>query len=299
MRDLAPPSPTPSRPLIGLRDVADAFDLIVCDVWGVVHDGRAHTPSAVDALTRFRARGGRVVLLTNAPRPHGAVIAQLDTLGVPRASYDAVVSSGDVTVDLMAARGARRVFHLGPPRDGDVFHEAGRRLGRPVLRVGVETAEEVVCTGLFRDDDALEPYETLLVAMRQRDLTMICANPDRVVHSGDHLLWCAGALADRYAALGGVVKQAGKPYPAIYDAALRRAQTWGARPSSDRILAIGDGLFTDMAGAAAQGWRGLFISGGVHRAAIHPAAGFDAAAYERLAREANAAPFAHLRRLTW
>ncbi len=288
-----------TRAIAGLRDIAADYDLILCDVWGVVHDGVAHTPSAADALMRFRGQGGKVVLLTNAPRPHPTIAPMLDAFGLPRAAYDALVSSGDVTLELMVARGAAPVHHLGPERDRSLFADAAARLGRPVPRVGVETAGYVVCTGLFGDDDALEPYRPTLAAMRARDLTMICANPDIVVHTGDKLIYCAGALAQQYEEMGGKVVQAGKPHAIIYRTALSVAGALGLDTARARTLAVGDGMFTDMAGAAAQGFDGLFVSGGIHRDEIGGSGGVDAAALRALAQRAGAAPRAVLPALAW
>lgn len=283
----------------GLRDIAPDYDLILCDVWGVVHDGVTHAPAAADALTRFRATGGRVVLITNAPRPHPTIVPMLDRMGLPRAAYDAIVSSGDVTLDLIVARGAAPVCHLGPARDRSLFSDAEARLRRPLPLVGADSAEYVVCTGLFDDADPLDPYQPMLEAMRARDLTMICANPDIVVHVGDRLVYCAGALAENYEKLGGKAIQAGKPHAIIYETALRVAESLGAACARERTLAIGDGMFTDMAGAAAQGFDGLFISGGVHRADLHGPGGLDDAACRALARKAGAAPRAWLQALAW
>ena len=290
---------TLARPVAGLRDLASSYDLILCDVWGVVHDGVTHTPSAAEALMRYRAGGGKVILLTNAPRPHPPVIEMLDDFGLPRAAYDAVVSSGDVTLDLMVARGPRPVFHLGPARDHSLFDDAAPRLGAPVARVDVASADYVVCTGLFNDDERPESYEPVLRAMRARNLPMICANPDIVVHSGDRLIWCAGALADMYVKIGGDVAQAGKPYAIIYEAALKVATRLSGGRSPRAVLAIGDGMFTDMRGAAQQNFDGLFISGGIHRDALHGPKGLDAEAYRALATEAGAQPVAQLVALTW
>ena len=282
----------------GLRDLAGDYDLILCDVWGVVHDGVVHTPSAADALTRFRAGGGRIVLLTNAPRPSDDIVPMLDRMGLARTAYDGIVSSGDVTVALMAARAGELVYHLGPRRDEHLFAAFSRLTGRPDPRAALEAADYMVCSGLFSDDDPIEPYLPGLRTAAARGLPMICANPDIVVHVGDRLVYCAGALAREYEAMGASVMQAGKPHAAIYRQALARAAELGAKPDP-RVLAIGDGMFTDMAGAAAQGIDALFISGGIHRDAVLGAGGFDAAACRALAAEAKAAPRAQSPALVW
>ena len=294
-----------TKPISGLSALAPDYDVILSDVWGVVHDGRTHTPSAADALQRFRARGGVVVLITNAPRPAAPIQRMLDNFGLPRAAYDSIVSSGDITVGLVAERGAAPLHHIGPPRDLSLFDTVAERTGEKPALLPLAEAEYVVCTGLFDDYEDPEPYMPTLHTMRERDLTMICANPDIVVHSGPDLLWCAGALAERYMGLGGKVIMAGKPHAIIYEAALKRAQELRGKPfDRSRVLAIGDGLFTDVRGAAAQGFDALFITSGIHRDALHPAAAeddwsVDEAAYRGLLAEAGAAPAAHLRDLVW
>ena len=289
----------------GLAALAPRYDVILSDVWGVVHDGRTHTPSAADALARFRSKGGTVVLITNAPQPWKPIQKMLDNFGLPRESYDTIVSSGDVTVRLVAERGTQPLHHIGPPRDLSLFDTVAEATGERPPLLPLEQAEYVVCTGLFDDYESPDPYMPSLRAMRERDLPMICANPDIVVHSGPDLLWCAGALAERYAGLGGKVIMAGKPHAIIYEAALKEAQALRKAPiDRSRILAVGDGLFTDIRGAASQGLDALFITSGIHRDLLHPDAGeddwsVDEVAYRGLLAEAGAAPAAHLRDLVW
>ena len=295
----------PSKPIAGLSELAADYDVILSDVWGVVHDGRTHTPSAADALTRFRQKGGTVVLITNAPRPHPGIVEMLDNFGLPREAYDAIVSSGDVTVDLACQRGLAPLHHMGPARDLPLFDTIAERLGEKPPLLPIADADYVVCTGLVDEYGDPEPYMPALVAMKERDLPMICANPDIVVHVGDDLLWCAGALAERYAGLGGRVIMAGKPHAIIYETALKQAfRARGTEFDRARVLAIGDGLFTDIRGAASQGFDALFVTSGIHRDALHPAGGaddwsVDEAAYRNLLAEAGAAPAAHLRDLVW
>jgi HAD superfamily hydrolase (TIGR01459 family) len=261
-----------AQPISGLGEIAGRYDVVLCDVWGVVHDGMRHYPEAVDALARFREGGGAVVLITNAPRPASGIQRMLERLRVPRDAYDAIVSSGDVTVSLMLDRGERHVHHVGPPRDNSLFREVAERSGRPDPRVPFEAADYVVCTGLLDDvNDTLEDYDPLLQRMRDKAMDFVCANPDIIVHSGERLIYCAGAIAERYAALGGPVIQAGKPYPEIY----RRAIAAAAEARRDtrghpRVLAIGDGLATDLKGAIDIGIDMLFVSSGIHRDRLHP-----------------------------
>lgn len=294
-----------AKPVSGLSALAPNYDVILCDAWGVVHDGRRRTASACEALMRFRARGGTVVLITNAPRPREPIQKLLDGFSVPREAYDTIVSSGDVTVDLVAARGMAPLHHIGPPKDLSLFETVAAVTGEKPPLLSLAEADYVVCTGLFDDYEDPEPYLPTLVAMKERDLPMICANPDIVVHIGDDLLWCAGALAERYEGLGGRVIMAGKPHAIIYEAALREAEAFRGAPfDRARVLAIGDGLFTDIRGAAAQGFDALFVTAGVHRALLHPSAGeddwsVDESAYRALLAEAGAAPAGHLRELVW
>jgi HAD superfamily hydrolase (TIGR01459 family) len=260
-----------AHPVSGLSQIAAAYDVILCDVWGVVHNGMEHYPDAVEALSRFRDAGGTVVLITNAPRPASGIQRMLERLRVPPGSYDGIVSSGDVTVSLMLERGDKAVHHVGPPRDNSLFREVAERSGRPDPRVPFEAANYVVCTGLLDDvNDRLEDYDSLLRHMLQSQMEFICANPDIVVHSGERLIYCAGAIAERYAAMGGPVIQAGKPYPEIYRRAIAAAATARGDSSKTRVLAIGDGLATDLKGAIDSEIDMLFVSSGIHRDKLHP-----------------------------
>ena len=290
--------------LSGLREWASRYDLIFCDVWGVVHDGVAALPGACDALCRFRSGGGTVVLVTNAPRPRAPIQRMLDRMHVPPEAYDAVVSSGDVTVEEIVARGEAAVHHIGPSRDLPLFEEAATRGAMP-RRVGLAEADYVVCSGLYGDADLPESYDPLLADMKVRELPMICANPDIVVHAGETIIWCAGALAARYAAIGGPVTLIGKPHALIYQAARRAAvAVRGAAVATPRTLAIGDGMFTDMIGARDQGIDALLVTSGIHRDRIRVAGAdgrfaIEPAAYADLAAEAGVTPTGHIDTLTW
>ena len=177
--------------------LATGYDAVLSDVWGVIHNGVAATPEPCDALMRFRAKGGTVALITNAPRP-GAVVTQfLDKLDVPREAYDTIVSSGDVTRAVIAKRPGKTVFHIGPERDLGIFE------GLDLRFVPLEQADYVVCTGLTDDEtETPESYRALLTKVRERKLFMICGNPDLVVERGDRLVYCAGAIADLYGETG-------------------------------------------------------------------------------------------------
>jgi HAD superfamily hydrolase (TIGR01459 family) len=281
--------------------LAGGYDVVLSDVWGVVHNGVAATPEACDALERFRANGGTVVLITNAPRP-GEVVARtmLDRLGVPRAAYDGIVSSGDVTRALVAARAGKRLFHIGPPRDLPMFDG----LDAPVAPL--DSADYAVCSGLTDDTvETPQDYHELIERMRARDLTMICANPDVVVERGDKLVYCAGALADLYAAAGGEVIYAGKPYRPIYDQALAIAQAAhglqenGGLLDHHRVVAIGDSVRTDLKGAAAFGVDCVFVTAGIHAEELGSRDNPSTSALSDIFAAAGLFPKAVMRRLTW
>ena len=246
------------RALSGLAEIAQDYDVLLCDVWGVVHNGRRSFAGANDALARFQAERGPVVLISNAPRPNGPVIEQLDGLGVPRSAYARVVTSGDATRVLLKARAPGPAWRIGPERDNVLYEGLGLEFSGP------EEAAFVACTGPYNDDwETPEDYRETLGQAAERGLTMICAKPDRVVHRGERLVYCGGALADLYGALGGEVIMAGKPYRAIYDLCLEDAERLLGRVGG-RCLAIGDGLPTDVKGAQDHGLDCLFVAGGIH-----------------------------------
>jgi HAD superfamily hydrolase (TIGR01459 family) len=275
--------------------IARDYDVLLCDVWGVVHNGIAAFPQACDALIRFRAEHGTVILITNAPRAGESVQRILDRLGVPRDAYDAIMSSGDVTHGIVAARLPQSVFHLGPPRDSSIF------AGLSVTFAPAEAADYVVCTGLFDDTvETPESYRALLAAIHARGLFMVCANPDVFVERGDELVYCAGALADAYAALGGEVLYCGKPYAPIYEAALGRAAALsGAATPLKRVLAIGDSVRTDLKGAASFGVDCLFVVSGLHAEDAGGREAPDLSGLDAMFAAAGVAPKAVTRRLAW
>ncbi|WP_027230205.1 TIGR01459 family HAD-type hydrolase [Phyllobacterium sp. UNC302MFCol5.2] len=237
----------------------DRYDVLLCDVWGVLHNGVDSFAPASAALQRARQAGLTVVLITNAPRPFAGVAEQIHALGVPESAYDRIVTSGDVTRELIR-NAPRRVFHLGPERDETLYD------GIDVELVEEREADVVVCTGFFDDDtETPEDYADMLVRFRSRNLPFICANPDIVVERGDRLIWCAGALARDYGQLGGRTLIAGKPHRPIYEAAVAAAEDVRGTPvERSRVLAIGDGMLTDIKGADLFGIDVLYISGGIH-----------------------------------
>ncbi|MBZ9959909.1 TIGR01459 family HAD-type hydrolase [Mesorhizobium sp. BR1-1-14] len=249
-----------SPDIIGsLEDVSKNYSAILCDVWGVVHNGERHFPAAASALTAARTAGIPVVLITNSPRRSTDVVAQMNVIGVPPSAYDRVVTSGDVTRDLIV-EGPRKIFHVGAERDLTLYD------GLDVDLVEEFEASGVVCTGLFDDEvEKPEDYAELLRRLRARNLPFICANPDIMVERGERIIWCAGALARDYAQLGGRTLIAGKPYAPVYDVAMREVAEILGRPVERRqVLAIGDGMLTDIKGAADNGFDVLYVSGGIH-----------------------------------
>jgi HAD superfamily hydrolase (TIGR01459 family) len=256
---------------------------VLCDIWGVVHNGRERHGPACGALVNFREARGPVVLISNAPRPAGTVIAQLDSLGVPREAWSAVVTSGDATRAALSERAPGPVWAIGPERDQPLYD------GLPLTFSGPEGAAFICCTGLEDDrTETADDYRERLRAPARLGIEMICANPDRVVQIGDRLIPCAGAVADVYEALGGRVIMAGKPFAPIYELALS-ALADGANAVVDRtrVLAIGDGIVTDVKGANLQGFDLLFVAEGIHGLElIGPDGALDPdKTAERLARE--------------
>ncbi|MBO6727447.1 MAG: TIGR01459 family HAD-type hydrolase [Rhizobiaceae bacterium] len=251
-------APLPKK-IDALAAISGDYDVILCDVWGVLHNGVEAALPAVEALQKARGDGKIVVLITNAPRPREPVSAAMGRIGVPRDAWDRMVTSGDVTRDLIAEN-ARRIYHLGPDSDASLLE------GLDIELVEEFEAQTVVCTGLFEDEVEIpEDYAETLMRLRARDLPFICANPDIVVERGDRMIWCAGALARDYAQLGGRTLIAGKPHKPIYDAALDAArELLGRDVPAARVLAIGDGVLTDIKGAAAYGIDALFITAGIH-----------------------------------
>ncbi|MGJ5621198.1 TIGR01459 family HAD-type hydrolase [Sulfitobacter sp. MF3-043] len=243
-----------------MSELIDRYDGILCDIWGVLHNGDAAFSDAVDALWSARASGRFVILITNAPRLSKDIYPQLARLGVPRDAFDTVITSGDVTAQLIAKQPDAPLFHFGPERDKSILEG----LTNPI----VDHSDSKLCLLTGPLDDTIETtdiYHDLLEQMHENAVEMICANPDLVVRCGNRMVICAGSIAQRYAHLGGKVSFAGKPEPAIYEEALRRAASLTGRdiPKS-RLLAIGDGLATDIKGAADNGFDVYFIVGGIH-----------------------------------
>ena len=235
-------------------------DVWFLDIWGVLHNGVKPFAGAVSACQNFRALGGKVILVSNSPRPRSGVEKQLDHIGVPKDVYDAILTSGDVSRVLIAAFEGQPVFHLGPERDVPVFVGTGVELASAIEAIAI------VCTGLFDDESEIpHDYDARLKAFAKRRLPMICVNPDKTVERGGRIIYCAGALAEAYEKLGGNVAYAGKPFGPIYEEAFHIATQLTGRPvQTSRVLAIGDGVATDIAGAIDAGVRAVYIASAVH-----------------------------------
>ncbi|MCK8780733.1 TIGR01459 family HAD-type hydrolase [Rhizobium sp. NTR19] len=267
-----------------LSDVIGGYDVVLSDVWGVVHNGVEAFQQSCKALAQAREAGATVVLITNSPRPAPGVIDQMRHLGVPDETYDRIVTSGDVTQHLIA-EGPKRVFLIGPERDLNLFDGLG------VEVVSAEDAECIVCTGFFDDEtEKPEDYTEMLQAFSKREVPLICANPDLVVERGHRIIPCAGAVAAYYETMGGDVRVAGKPHRPIYEAALAAAHEERGEFPLERVLAVGDGMPTDVRGALAYGLDLLYISAGIHVAEYTENGQTNEARLMAWLRQENAAP---------
>lgn len=282
------------QPIHSLLDITPNYKAIFCDVWGVVHNGVVPFEQSVEALWRARDSGVKIVLVTNSPRPNWSVIQQLGEIGVGSTCFDAIVTSGDVTRKLIQ-KAPPKLFHIGNERELSIYDgfEDTHRL------VEEAEAETAVCTGLFHDEqETLEDYAPLLGRLAARNIPMICANPDIMVERGTKIVPCAGALARDYAALGGQTSIAGKPHKQIYEAAHKTAnELVGRELAKSEILAIGDGLFTDMKGATDFGLDALYIAAGVHVHEYSRNGQIDESAMKAFVSSHGYAPFASMARL--
>ena len=262
--------------LRSLADLSGRYDAVFCDLWGCLHNGKTAFPAAVAALQGFRATGGKVVLLTNSPRPKSSVIKQLDGMNVPRDAWDLIATSGDAAqMGMLSGAVGRKVHHIGAPKDETFFTDFADDLAGyaatqpPITRVPLKEAEGIVCTGLFDDlTETPDDYRAALLLGKTLGLPMLCANPDIVVDMGDKRLYCAGALAQMYEQMGGTALYFGKPHPPIYDLARRRLAESGV--TDPQILCIGDGIRTDVQGGIGEGLDTLFITGGLEAERFGP-----------------------------
>lgn len=276
------------------------YEALLCDIWGVMHNGLDAFEEAIETCRRFQheggslGTGGQVILITNAPRPAFSVAEQLEEFGVPDDCYDAIVSSGDVSLHLLSQFEGRGIHHIGPLRDRPMVEAA------KLEPVPFDDAEVLFLTGLLDDEtEGPEDYRAFLLKAVERSLPMICANPDLMVERGARLVYCAGAVAELYKQLGGEVLYAGKPYAPIYELAMARLNALRANmglASLDRsaVLCIGDGVKTDMPGAFKAGFDALFIASG-----LHVGGGLDASKLDELFAGADGQPVAAMQALRW
>lgn len=249
---------------IGLGALAQDFNTLFCDVWGVVHNGERVHQQAVEALQKFRAQGGAVILVTNAPRPSDEISKEIIEMGVPQDAFDALVSSGEVTRDIIAQYAGLNVYRLGPTSDDGLFEGIDVNFG------ALDDAHAIVCSDLEYGKTP-EDYREDVLDWKKRKLPFICANPDKFVEIGEELVYCGGALADVYDEAGGNVIMAGKPYLPIYEKAADLAEaTRGIKQRDQKVLAIGDSARTDATGAAKINAGFLFISGSIHAHELGP-----------------------------
>ena len=275
-----------------LRGLVDGVDVILSDIWGVVHNGLESFPEACEALHTFRQRGGTVILITNAPRPADSVQRQLRKLGVADETYDAIVSSGDLTRNFVADHPGKKMFWIGPEQDSSIHR------GLDAVTAPLEQADYIICTGLFDDEtESAEDYRAMMLQAREHKLPLICANPDIVVERGDRLIYCAGAVAELYRELGGEVIFYGKPHRPIYERAMALATERRGRPTAlDRVLAIGDSVRTDLTGALGFGIDCLFLTRGIHSEEFEGIDQLDSASVKELFGHP---PRALMRELRW
>jgi HAD superfamily hydrolase (TIGR01459 family) len=275
-----------------LRDVIGGVEVILSDIWGVVHNGIESFPEACAALNTYRKQGGTVILITNAPRPADSVQRQLQKLGVADNVYDAIVTSGDLTRNFVADHPGKKLYWVGSER-----HDAVHRGLNPVM-APLEEADYIICTGLFDDEtESAEDYRPMLMQALAHKQTLICANPDIVVERGDRLIYCAGAIAELYRELGGEVIFYGKPHRPIYERAMALAAERRGRPAELRhVLAIGDSVRTDLTGAHGFGIDCLFVTRGIHSGEFEGIDQLDAASVKELFGHP---PRALMRELRW
>lgn len=253
-----------TTPIASIDEIADRYDAVFCDVWGVLHNGRRAYPAACAALQRLRRAGKHVILITNVPKPRGPIPAQLDRAGVPRDAWDAIVTSGDAIRLELTQRAPGPMFKIGPDDYDRALWE-----GLGLDQAPLSEAAFVAISGLNRDDETPADYADVLRQAKARELDLVCANPDIVVQFGDRLIWCAGAVAQDYEKIGGRVIMAGKPHAPIYELAQQELIAIAQRTVDPvRILCIGDGVPTDIAGANAQKLDSLFIASGMHGEAL-------------------------------
>ncbi len=249
------------------KEISDNYEAIFCDLWGCIHDGKKIFPEAAQSLAEFKKTGGKVILLTNAPRPSHEVSNQLRSLGLSDTLYDDIVTSGDATREQMfEGLAGEFIFHLGPEKDLSFFDSGtyDSQTKKQVSLVPLEKASGIVCTGLFNDlTETPENYSDLINFGVKQKLKLLCANPDMKVDFGRKRIWCAGGIAKKYSDAGGKTFYFGKPYSAIYEKAFQKLKLLKKNVERKNILCIGDGINTDIKGGIMNGFKTLFICGGL------------------------------------
>ncbi len=257
-----------TRIITALSEISANYDALFVDLWGCVHNGITAFDDAVAALRAYRANGGFVVLVTNSPKPRAGVMAQLPEFGVPADCYDTIATSGDsARAAMFTGAVGHKVFFMGEWERDAGFFEPMEVIDNPALitRVPVSEAEGIVCCGPFDPMADPDTWRADLMMAKQLGAKLLCANPDIVVDRGEEREWCAGAVAKMYTEMGGESLYFGKPHPPIYDLARRRMLAEGRDVRDTRILAIGDGIHTDIRGAQGEDIDSLFITGGLAR----------------------------------
>jgi HAD superfamily hydrolase (TIGR01459 family) len=287
--------PTPTI-LTSAKALLGRYDVLLCDIWGVVHDGRIAYPSANDCLPRFRAAGGTVVLVSNAPMTGDAIAELLKDKGVLPEAWDAIVGSGDIAISQIRAQGYRNIYGIGPrPRDNSFFNAISN------VVEDLDAADAIACTGLLHErTETAENYRCLLEKALKRALPFVCVNPDLAVHVGTDLLPCAGAIAALYETMGGQVFWCGKPHPSAYASGIMTAEKIRGQPvKKSRILGIGDAVRTDLKSASTAGIDALFIAQGLHRDEVVFSGAVDPDRLADLLAKNDVAPIATMLGLTW
>ncbi len=243
----------------GLSVLRNEYDALLCDVWGVIHNGVSLFPHVTECLENWQKSGGKVLLFTNAPRPAEIVKQYLDNLCLPKSTYDKILSSGDATQEILIERlnAGQKCYFIGPSKDMDLFNNIDINFVEP------HEADFVLITGLLDDSiQTPEDYKDIIKTLRIKNLPMICANPDKTVQIDDRIIYCAGAVAKLYEEEGGEVTWVGKPHTPIYTMGKAQLQTLTGK-ENPRILAIGDGYETDILGANQAQLDVMFVTGGL------------------------------------
>ncbi|CUH89291.1 UMP phosphatase [Phaeobacter sp. CECT 5382] len=276
-----------------LAEISDPYKALFVDLWGCVHNGITAFPDAVAALQGYRARGGKVVLVTNSPKPRAGVASQLAEFGVPDDAYDTIATSGDSARSAMFTGAVgNKVYFMGEWQRDAGFFEPLHVIHNPVeiTRVSLAEAEGIVCCGPFDTMADPDVNRADFLLAKQKGLKLLCANPDIIVDRGETREWCAGALARLYTEMGGQSLYFGKPHPPIYDLARRRLAELGSDIADGDILAIGDGPHTDIAGGMGEGIDSLFITGGLAASETKTTQQPDAAALATYLEQEQSAP---------